>query len=179
MAERTSSEAKLVRAAAQGNVGAFSELVRQYQSRILRAAYGVLGSTQDADDVAQQVFIKAWNNLPHYNGRGTFGSWLYRIAINTAIDCLRRRPDEVPLDDLQEASEERVEQSVLRNAEHERLRQAVLSLPPGSRAALILREYEQLSYKEIADVLQVPVGTVMSRLHYARQALRKKLDPRE
>jgi len=179
MAERTPSEAELVRAAAQGNVGAFSELVRQYRARVLRAAYGILGSTQEAEDVAQQVFIKVWNSLPRYDGRGAFGGWLYRIAVNTAIDSLRRHPNEVPLDELQRASQERVEQSVLRRAELERLRRAVLSLPPGSRAALVLREYEQLSYKEIADVLQVPVGTVMSRLHYARQALRKKLDPRE
>ena len=177
MAERTSSEAELIRQAALGSVGAFSELVRQYRARVLRAAYGILGSAQEAEDVAQEVFIKVWNSLPGYHAQGTFASWLYRIAVNTSIDALRRRRDDAPLDELQNASQDRPEESASRKAEHERVRQAIRSLPPASRAALVLREYEQLSYKEIAQVLQVPIGTVMSRLHYARQALRKKLGP--
>lgn len=177
MGEMTSPEAELVEAAALGNVGAFSELVRQYRARVVRTAYGIVGSIQGAEDVAQEAFIKLWNTLPHYRARGAFGSWLYRIVVNSAIDALRRRRDEVPLDELQSVSKERPEESVLRGAEHERVREAIRSLPPSSRAALVLREYEQLSYKEIAEVLQVPIGTVMSRLHYARHALRKKLDP--
>jgi len=157
-------------------VGAFSELVRRYRARILRTACGIVGSAQEADDVAQETFIKAWNALPHYHAQGTFGSWLYRIAINTAIDALRKRRDEVPFDEFQMVSRDSPEDSVLRRAEHERVREAISSLPPGSRAALTLREYEQLSYREIAEVLQVPMGTVMSRLHYARQILRKRLE---
>lgn len=179
MPERTFPEARLTKAAALGNVGAFSELVRQYRAGVLRTAFGILGSAQEAEDVAQEVFIKAWNNLPGYRGRGSFASWLYRIAVNTSVDALRRHRDDIPLDDLQPASKEDLEESVLHRDVHERLRQVIRSLPPGARAALVLREYEQLSYREIADVLAIPIGTVMSRLHYARQALRKKLAPQE
>jgi len=179
MPERTFPEARLTKAAALGNVGAFSELVRQYRAGVLRTAFGILGSAQEADDVAQEVFIKVCNNLPRYHGRGSFASWLYRIAVNTSIDALRRRRDEMPLDELQSASKEDLEESVLRRDVHEHVRQAIRTLPPGARAALVLREYEQLSYREIADALAIPIGTVMSRLHYARQALRKKLAPQE
>jgi len=179
MADRPSSEAELTRAAAQGDVAAFSELVRRHRPRVLRTAYGILGSTQEAEDVAQEVFIKVWNSLSRYHGQGAFASWLYRIAVNTSIDALRRRRDDLPLDELQSVGEERPEESVLRRAERGRVRLAVRSLPPACRAALVLREYEQLSYKEIAEVLQVPIGTVMSRLHYGRQTLKKMLDPPE
>lgn len=169
------AEAQLIEAAATGNVGAFSQLVRQYRGRVLRTAFGIVGSTEEAEDVAQEVFVKVWNNLPRYRAQGTVASWLYRITVNAALDALRRKQDEVPLDDWQGDSSELPEEAALRSDRGERVRRALDSLPPGARSALILREYEQLSYKEIAGVLQIPIGTVMSRLSYARKVLKERL----
>ena len=175
MDQEAMAEARLVEAAAAGNVGAFSQLVRQYRGRVLRTAFGIVGSTEEAEDVAQEVFVKVWNSLPQYRAQGTLASWLYRITVNAALDALRHKQDEVPLDDWQGDSGESPEEAALRNDRGERVRRALDSLPPGARSALILREYEQLSYKEIAEVLQIPIGTVMSRLNYARKVLKERL----
>lgn len=176
MAEPEPSEAFLIREAAAGNAGAFSELVRLHRMQVLRTAYGVLGSTDEAEDVAQEVFIKVWNSLPGYTPQGSFSSWLYRVTVNAAIDALRRKHREVPLDEPYADPGEKPEEGALRKAETLRVRAAIRTLPEGSRTALVLREYEQLSYKEIADILNIPIGTVMSRLNYARQALKKQLE---
>ena len=147
---------------------------------MLRTATGILGSPDEAEDVAQDVFIKAWNHLPNYNPRGSFAGWLYRITINTALDVLRKRRHDVSLDTLQNSStKEEPEDLLLRKDERRRVREAIAALPPAARTALILREYEQLSYKEIAEILQIPLGTVMSRLNYARQLLSQILDSGE
>ena len=173
-----SSEAELIAAAAAGNMGAFSQLVREHRSRVLRTAYGILGSAQEAEDVAQDVFVKVWNSLPQYHGReGAFAGWLYRISVNAAIDVLRQQHHEVSLDDERVESHEAPEEAVLQSFSRAQVREAVAALPPNARSVLILREYEQLSYREIAEALQVPIGTVMSRLNYARQSLKKKLAP--
>jgi RNA polymerase sigma-70 factor (ECF subfamily) len=173
----TSSEARLVEAAASGNVGAFSELVHEYRGRVLRTASGILGSTEEAEDVAQEVFVRVWNNLSRYRAEGSISSWIYRVAVNAAIDALRRRQKEVPLDEWHRDPTEAPEETALRHDRARRVREALASLPPGARSALILREYEQLSYKEIAEALQIPIGTVMSRLNYARRALKERLEP--
>jgi RNA polymerase sigma-70 factor, ECF subfamily len=175
MANDNLTEARLIEQAAAGNLGAFAQLVREYRPLVMRTAYGIMGSAQEAEDVAQEVFIKVWNNLPRYHTQGTFTSWLYRIAVNTAIDTLRKRRQVLPLEDWQPDSREPPEDMLLRKDAEQKVRQALEQLPPNARAALTLREYEQLSYKEIAEVLQIPIGTVMSRLNYARQALRKLL----
>ena len=169
------SEAQLIREATEGNMGAFSQLVRLHRARVVRTAYGVVGSFEEAEDVAQDVFVKVWNSLAEYRVRGAFASWLYRITVNTAIDALRKRRVESPLEDWQADSRAQPEDEVLSQASSERVKLAVSNLPPNARAALILREYEQLSYKEIAEALQIPIGTVMSRLNYARQLLKREL----
>jgi RNA polymerase sigma-70 factor (ECF subfamily) len=171
-------EAERIKAASQGNLGAFAELVQTHRMRVLRTATGVLGSVDEAEDVAQDVFIKAWEHLPDYDPRGSFASWLYRITVNTALDVLRKRRADISLDDAQlPSSKEDPEGMALRKDERQRVQAAIAALPPAARAALILREYEQLSYKEIADVLDIPIGTVMSRLNYARRALSDSLAP--
>ena len=173
--EGPSSEAELIRAAASGNMGAFAQLVRAHRARVLRIAFGIVGSVEEAEDVAQQVFIKVWNSLPSYHPRGAFAAWLHRIAVNAAIDTLRRQPAAVSLEDWQPAERQLPEEAALRQDAYQRVREAVVTLPPNARAALILREYEQLSYREIAEALQIPMGTVMSRLNYARSILKRKL----
>jgi RNA polymerase sigma-70 factor (ECF subfamily) len=166
---------------------AFSSLVDEHRPRVLRTAYGIVGSTQEAEEIGQEVFIKVWRSLPDYNRVGAFSSWLYRIAVNASIDRLRKRREETSIDELPESStplvdrlseddSELPEEVVERRDTARIVREAIEELPPNARATLILREYEQLSYKEIAAALEIPIGTVMSRLNYARRVLREKLE---
>jgi len=175
MEREPSSEAELIRCAAAGNVGAFSQLVRKYRAQVVRTAYGIVGSTADADDVAQEAFIRAWASLPDFRQQSGFMTWLYRITVNAAIDAVRRRRVEAPLDDAMPGGREAPEETALRRDRQRRVRAAIQALPPAARVALVLREYEQLSYREIAAVLNIPIGTVMSRLNYARQLLKERL----
>jgi RNA polymerase sigma-70 factor (ECF subfamily) len=187
MSETHNPEAERIRRAADGDVNAFSSLVEEHRPRVLRTAYGIVGSTQEAEEIAQEVFIKVWRSLPGYNRIGAFSSWLYRITVNASIDRIRRRREETSLDDrsegttplvdrLSEKRSEIPEEVVVRQDSNRIIREAIEELSPNARATLILREYEQLSYREIAEALDIPIGTVMSRLNYARRALRKKLE---
>ena len=134
------------------------------------------GDVNLAEDAAQEAFIRAWQHLHSYRPRSLFRNWVYRIATNAALDVLRREREAVDIDGLPlEASDEGPEATVEGKEQGERVRQAVLALPPASRAVLILREYEGLAYQEIADTLNIPIGTVMSRLNYARDRLRESL----
>ena len=90
--EEVISEAELIKSAAEGNLGAFAQLVAIYRPRVIRTAYGIVGSPDEAEDVAQEVFIKVWSNLAYYNAQGAFASWLYRITTNAAIDSLAPAP---------------------------------------------------------------------------------------
>jgi RNA polymerase sigma-70 factor (ECF subfamily) len=175
MVDERGLEDALIRSAAAGNEGAFSQLVRAYRLQVVRTAYGILGSVTEADDVAQEAFIKAWESLPDLRQRSTFRTWLFRITVNTAIDAVRRRRPEPPLDETMSGEYEAPEEATIRRDIRERVQAAIRDLPPAARATLILREYEQLSYREIAAVLEIPIGTVMSRLSYARQLLRERL----
>ncbi len=177
MERESSSEAELIRCASAGNAGAFSQLVIRYRPQVVRTAYGIVGSAVEADDVAQDTFVKAWAKLPDFRRESEFGTWLYRITVNTAIDAMRRRRFEAPLDEAMPQTHEAPEAAALRREEQRRVRAAIQELPPATRATLVLREYEQLSYREIADVLDIPIGTVMSRLNYARQLLKERLMP--
>jgi len=171
-----SDEINLIRETLSGNMGAFSQLVQRHRGRVVRTACGIVGSTERAEDVAQDVFVKVWQKLPDYRGQASFTTWLYRITINTAIDATRRqRPDTTPLEEWHPSPQPSPEEDHLRAARGEQVRAAIATLPDGARAALVLREYEQLSYKEIAHALGIPIGTVMSRINYARQALKKRL----
>jgi RNA polymerase sigma-70 factor, ECF subfamily len=171
---------ELMRRAARGDMEAFGQIVEQYRLRVLRTAHGIVGSSDEAEDVAQEVFVKAWQSIDTFRPGGSLGAWLYRIAVNAAIDAIRRRRPQIALDDIAPPpSDQHIERSILEAEDAARVRRAVQALPTASRAALILREYEQLSYAEIADVLNIPMGTVMSRLHYARQTIKQILSSRE
>ncbi len=140
--------------------------------------YRMCGDANLAEDAAQEAFIRAWKHLPNYQPRSPFRNWLYRIATNAARDTLRRERETVDVDDLPLAAPSvGPEEAVERTERGERVQQAVLALPEASRTVLVLREYEGLSYKEIADTLNIPIGTVMSRLNYARKRLRESLAP--
>jgi RNA polymerase sigma-70 factor (ECF subfamily) len=171
-------ESTLVERAQQGDRGAYADLVRLHYPGVIRAVYALCGNTQVAEDAAQEAFLRAWLHLSEYRPGGSLRSWLYRIAVNAALDMLRRETriapsdlDELSLTDHQAGPEA----SYLEAEKIALVRQAVAALPPASRAVLILREYSGLSYQEIAIALDIPIGTVMSRLNYARGQLREKL----
>lgn len=171
-------EGSLIAQAQQGDRDAFAELVYRHRAGTINVVYRMCGDARLAEDAAQVAFIHAWQNLPKFQPRAAFRSWLYRIAINAAHDMLRREKPDLNIDDLTLASPaDKVESRVEQQERARRVRQAVLSLPEASRAALVLREYEGLSYQEIADALEISTGTVMSRLNYARTRLAELLNP--
>ncbi|MHB9032149.1 MAG: RNA polymerase sigma factor [Anaerolineae bacterium] len=175
MSDDAVNEAELIAEAARGNTGAFAELVRLHRMRVMRTAFGVLGSQDEAEDVAQDVFLKVWHSLANFQHDTSFSSWIYRVTVNTAIDVLRHRKEESGLDIEYASPTARPEETTIRHANQLRVRAAIAKLPESARVALTLREFEQLSYKEIAEILQIPIGTVMSRLNYARASLKKLL----
>jgi len=172
------NEIELITQAQQGDRRAFGQLVRRHREGVINVVYRMCGDANLAEDAAQEAFIRAWQHLPSYRPRSPFRNWVYRIATNVALDALRRERETVDIESLPLAtSNERPQSTVEREERGERVRQAVLALPPASRAVLVLREYEGLSYREIADTLNIPMGTVMSRLNYARNRLRESLAP--
>ena len=172
------NELDLIAQAQEGDRHAFGELVLTYRRQVVNLVYRMCGDTEVAQDMAQEAFIRAWNKLPSYSPRSAFGNWLYRIATNATLDLLRRERDSVNVDDLPLAAPGMSLESTVETKDRaELVQQAVLSLPPASRSVLVLREYEALSYREIADTLEIPIGTVMSRFSYARERLSQILEP--
>lgn len=170
------TEEKLISLAKQGDRQAFSQLVRSHREGVVNVVYRMCGDANLADDAAQEAFIRAWQHLRGYRPRSPFRNWLYRIAVNVARDALRRQKETLDIEGLPIANSEQGPEDLVEGHERgERVRKAVLSLPRASRAVLVLREYEGLSYREIADTLDIPMGTVMSRLSYARNRLRRSL----
>lgn len=170
------TESRLISQAQRGDRSAFCELVRLHRFGVITVVYRMCGDVQLAEDMAQEAFLRAWKNLHSYKPKSPFRNWLYRIATNAALDVIRRDRQTVALESVQLRDEEMSPETALVQKEMgERVQQAILELPPASRAVLILREYEGLSYKEIAETLGVPLGTVMSRLNYARTTLRQGL----
>ena len=173
------NESELVSKAQNGDRNAFSELVHTHSQGVLNVVYRMCGNGDLAEDAAQEAFIQAWLRLSSYKVKASFRSWLYRIAVNTAIDMLRKEKRILPntIEDLNLSDSRPGPEAMLASSERtELIREAVLTLPNASRAVLILREYEGLSYQEIAESLEIPMGTVMSRLSYARKLLKEKLE---
>jgi RNA polymerase sigma-70 factor (ECF subfamily) len=173
------NERELVTRAQNGDRNAFSELVRIHAPGVLNVIYRLCGNMQVAEDATQETFIQAWQRLPSYRSRSSLRNWLYRIAVNTAIDMLRKEKRILPgeIENMNLMVSEPGPEAMAANLERtEMVQEAILALPDASRAVLVLREFEDLSYKEIAESLDIPVGTVMSRLNYARKLLREKLE---
>jgi RNA polymerase sigma-70 factor (ECF subfamily) len=175
-ADSEASEKDLITQAKTGDRRAFNDLVLQHRAGVVNVVYRMCGDAVLAEDAAQECFIRAWEKLATYRPRAPFRNWLYRIATNCAITMLRREKptvniDKMPITDGQIGPERSVERQERAGA----VQQAVLALPPASRSVIILREYEGLSYRDIAQTLDIPIGTVMSRLNYARKALRTSL----
>jgi RNA polymerase sigma-70 factor, ECF subfamily len=165
-------DAELVRRSTRGELAAFEELVDRHRPVVVRVATRIVGS-EDAEDVSQDAFLRAFHRLEHFRGDAPFRSWLLRIAHNAALDHLaRRRPE--PVDpqafDASEQTATRPPAERLELRERiERLERKLHGLSAQHRAVLVLRDAEGLSYEEIADITETPLGTVKGRLHRARR----------
>lgn len=171
-------EKELVVRAQTGDRNAFNELVILHARGVMNVIFRMCGDEQVAEDAAQETFIRAWSHLGSFRPEASLKSWLYRIALNAATDMLRREKRILPgdVDDFQLTDPEPGPEGVYLQEERATLVQrAVSSLPDASRAVLVLKAYEGLSYHEIANALDIPLGTVMSRLNYARRLLKEKL----
>jgi RNA polymerase sigma-70 factor (ECF subfamily) len=178
----------LIASAMGGDQRAFADLVRKYQRRVFGIALHITGNRSDADDVAQDTFVKAYRHLGDFDGRADFFTWLYRIAVNTALNLLRghKRSDRLGQAGAAEGAGARPERA---GSDHERtprewlevgerLRRVLVEiagLSPVLRVTLVLATVEQLPYKRIAEIMEVPEGTVAWRVNEARKQLRDRL----
>ncbi len=181
-----SSDKKLVKRVQKGDKGAFDLLMLKYQHKIVNLVMRYVRDPELALDITQEAFIKAYRALPRFRGDSAFYTWMYRIAVNTAKNHLaaqRRRPMNVELD-LQDPEQYNLhaklketdtpEGVALSNELKESVERAIAALPEDLRTAIILRELEGMSYEEIAQTMECPVGTVRSRIFRARDAISKK-----
>ena len=177
---------RLIAACLRGDSQAFGILVRRYQDRLYSTVYRLLDSAEDAQDVVQEAFLHAYQSLDGFKGDSLFFTWLYRIAVNTAISLKRKRRVVLSIDGARngeggieplDPSETTRPGHALEQAEQERrIQQALNRLSPEHRAVLIMKDMEGQKYETMAEALQVPIGTIRSRLHRARLELREILE---
>jgi RNA polymerase sigma-70 factor, ECF subfamily len=179
----------LVQRCQKGDALAFEQLVIKYRSKVFSMIYGMVQNEQDAWDLAQEGFIKAWRSIHRFKGQASFYTWLYRIVTNVAIDSLRRKgfKKTAEFDDYIAASEVEPGSKTVptpdplphhgleREEIRQRIEQAISRLSPEHRAVIVMKEIEELQYNEIAEALGCSIGTVMSRLFYARKKLQTLL----
>lgn len=184
----SADDQSLIAECLQGNTAAFGELVRRYQDRLYHSVYRLVDNAEDAQDVVQDAFLNAYQSLDGFKGGSRFFTWLYRIAVNTAISLKRKRRVAVRMEtgsngkciDPADPSEENRPGHALEQAELERrVHEALGRLSPEHRAVLIMKDMEGQKYEAMAEILQVPIGTIRSRLHRARLELREVLEKNE
>lgn len=180
-----SDDASLIAATLAGDTAAFGQLVGLYQDRLYNSLLRVLGSAEDAADIAQDAFVQAFTKLDTFRGSSAFYTWLYRIAFNLAMSHARRGHKAASLDGIKSLVGEEpmdgqpnAEAGVLMQERAELVHAALAELNLEHRQIIVLREIDGLRYDEIADILSLPVGTVRSRLFRARLELRELLAPR-
>ncbi len=176
------NELELIAKFKRGDRSVFEVLVLKYQDRIYNLCLYMLGNSQDAEDVAQETFIKAYRNLDSFETHAPFYTWIYRIGINTCLDYKKKASSRyerfhVDIDSLQqEIPYEISPENHLKMSEiSESVQAALLEIPAKLRSVIVLKEIEDLSYEEISRVLKISIGTVKSRISRARELLRKKL----
>jgi RNA polymerase sigma-70 factor, ECF subfamily len=179
----------LVRRCQKGDALAFEQLVIKYRSKVFSMVYGMVQNEQDAWDLAQEGFIKAWRSIHRFKGEAYFYTWLYRIVTNVTIDSLRRKglKKTAEFDDAITPAEIEPGSKTVPNPDpmphhglereeiRSRIEHAINKLSPEHRAVIVMKEIEELQYNEIAKVLGCSIGTVMSRLFYARKKLQTLL----
>jgi RNA polymerase sigma-70 factor (ECF subfamily) len=185
-------DSTLVQQAQGGDAGAFARLVAKYQDRVYNVCLRISGHHEDARDLTQETFLKAFAGMGSFKGRSSFYTWLFRVAMNVSISQQRkaRRAVTVGLDDVDPLvvagqarniarstgnPTPRPEDRLSRRETHELVERALLTLDEHHRAVVVLRDIEGCNYEQIAEILQVAIGTVKSRLHRARMALRRHL----
>ena len=186
----STTDGDLVRRVQQGDKSAFDVLVLKYQYRIVKLVSRYVRDPSDALDVAQEAFLKAYRALPRFRGESAFYTWLYRIAINTAknhLTALARRPTEVDLGSNEDGERYELEalygdiatpeRLLLTDEIRETIGAAIAALPEDLREAIVLREVDGLSYEDIAQAMDCPIGTVRSRIFRAREAIDVRLKP--
>ena len=187
--EAPGDELELVARAQSGDTSAFNELVTRYRSRAFSMIYNMVRNEQDAWDLAQDGFLKAWKSIGKFRGQSSFYTWLYRILMNVTIDALRKKQvaggtefdDQIGLDNIAPGaatapkSEMEPAARISDREIRERIDAAIARLSPEHRTAIVMREIDGLEYSEIAEQMNCSIGTVMSRLFYARKKLQALL----
>jgi len=184
------TESELIRQAQNGQTGAFDELVGRFRNRVFGMIYNMVHNEQDAWDLAQDSFVKAWKSIGRFRGQSSFYTWLYRIVMNVTIDWLRKKQvrgsgaefdDAIQLKEIDPASRTVPKADALPHQKMERqeirarIEAAIAQLSPEHRAVILMKEMEDMQYHEIAESLGCSIGTVMSRLFYARKRLQNML----
>jgi RNA polymerase sigma-70 factor (ECF subfamily) len=177
---------QLIDACRHGDTAAFGELVRRYQDRLYNTVYRLVDSAEDAHDVVQEAFLHAYQSLDGFKGDSLFFTWLYRIAVNTAISLKRKRRvvlsidsqrnGDSAIDPLDPSELSRPGHSLEMAEQERRIQQALGKLSPEHRAVLVMKDMEGQKYEVMAEILGVPIGTIRSRLHRARLELRQILE---
>jgi RNA polymerase sigma-70 factor, ECF subfamily len=186
----TRTDEECVARAIAGDVESFNQLVSRWERPIFALAYRTLGREEDARDVVQEAFLRAYRGLRGFKGQAKFSSWLYRITLNLCRDWIRRErraalvqapegTDAVDLADSQAAPVESVEDLVARREMSEAVAHAMAELPDEQRTAILLKEYHGLTFQEIADMLDCPLSTVKTRLYQGLSVLRRRLERRQ
>jgi RNA polymerase sigma-70 factor (ECF subfamily) len=187
-ARSSRDDAALIRRCQRGDVEAMNELIQAYQKHVFNLAFRLSGNYDDAQDIAQEAFIRVFNSINSFRGEANFSTWIYRIVTNVFLDERKKQRvrDHGSLDEYLELEDSSVarqiedpspgpEASVEQRERNEVVGQAVLALPENQRVMIALYHFQGRSYEEIADVMQLPIGTVKSRLNRARLALKEKL----
>lgn len=171
----------------KGDQSAFEEIVSFYQNKVFQICYRMLGNSHEAEDAAQETFVRAYMNIHSFDEKRKFSTWLYRIATNLSIDRIRKKKPDYFLDAeikgsdgltmySQMSTDQRLPEEEVESMElQDYIQKQILSLPPKYRSVIVLRYIDELSLQEISEVLDMPIGTVKTRIHRGREALRKKL----
>jgi RNA polymerase sigma-70 factor (ECF subfamily) len=168
------AEREAIAACRRGEREAFDRLVVRYQRTVYRLCYRYVNDHDDANDLAQEVFLKAWRAIGRFRGESTFSTWLYRIAVNTCLNFRSvRRPETRELDEALPDPAPGTQSHLERDAEARLVREAVARLPQRQRATLILKIYHELTHEEVAEILGSRVGTVKANLFHALANLRR------
>jgi RNA polymerase sigma-70 factor (ECF subfamily) len=184
------NDEELVARATAGDLESFNQLVTRWERPIYALAYRTLGREEDAHDVVQEAFLRAYRGLRGFKGQAKFSSWLYRITLNLCRDWIRRErrapvvqvpegTDPVDLADQHVAHSESVEELVARREMSAAVAKAMAELPDEQRTAIMLKEYHGLTFQEIADQLDCPLSTVKTRLYQGLSVLRRRLERRQ
>jgi RNA polymerase sigma-70 factor, ECF subfamily len=181
MVSEAISDADCVRKLQRGETDAFETLIRRHQKTIFNLVYRMLGDYDEAAEISQEVFLSAYRAIGNFRGEANFSTWLYRIALNHATTRRKslntRQQRNIPIENTEPASDPHPgpAESLEKKEVRQRVQQALNCLEPEDAAVILLRDLQDVPYEEVARMLEIPIGTVKSRLHRARQALKSEL----